>query len=112
MTEIYRIRRVVGTDSSSSGDAKIYEGREAFERDLLYYAIEVYGMNVERNRDPLSDRIWRACKRWLDMLWGVKGEKQPGRFTKKILAVQQLVDGEWVDLPWELVAPHIAWGER
>lgn len=103
--EVFRIRysRAIG------GQWDLYENREAFEAAVLEAMIEVAA--AAHNRDPVVRRAERACAMWARSMFArsVFSRDDDLRPVERVYAVEQLVDGEWVELAPRLVPPRLEW---
>lgn len=102
MADLWRIRMVKGTANSSGGEREIVESREAMERMLLNAACEA-AEDHRQNKDGDERRRFRA--------WRVLVRRLPepeGWTVQRIVGVDHLVDGEWVECKWSLRAPELA----
>jgi hypothetical protein len=93
---LYRLHVAKGRGNASWGEAKIYESRDEFERDVV---------------DALLDVMAKESSGWrLGLINQCKSEKDADVKVTRIIATQQLVDGEWVDLVPTLHPPRLDLG--
>lgn len=87
-----------GSASSSGGEVRYYEGEASVERlrdDVLYAFLNQV---VDNTRGTSLARTWL-------------GERVYPRLSK-VVKVQRLVDGEWVELDVDLVLPDVVLTEK
>lgn len=106
--QLFKLRTVRGTGSSSSGDVQYFETQEGFEKELMLALIETLvndeasGSVYRRDRDT-----WRVWYRLLDALR--QGETPEGYTYKRVLGAWKLVEGAWVALSLDIVPPVMHW---
>lgn len=101
MAELYRIKRVVVSGMSSTGETKYYENYESFARDLFEFEMQVlYRGDARKHKE-----VVRLMRIWYDEK--IKNEVQ-GRHTKEVVSVQSLQNGEWVDVRYRVNEPSVA----
>jgi hypothetical protein len=92
---LYRARFVRDAGSATSGEVRYYEGEgslDALRREVL-----------EASLNHLVDTSPRSAagivRTWL-------GDREFPRLSK-VIEVQRLVDGEWVDVSYQVVTPNV-----
>lgn len=102
--DMWRLRMVRGSSSTSSGDWKLYESRDALERDLFPAAVESEAHAHIRGvvRRGETER-WRRFRKW----WQTnQGQDDDDRWhIVRIVGVDHLVDGQWVEVEWSISPP-------
>lgn len=99
---VFRVRYGIDTSSNGSrGEWKLYSDMNALKEDLLIAYLEVTG-KPGRGR---SDRHkWLIAREWRNFF---KKTTETYPRVNEIYAVEQLVDGGWVEIQPEFVDPAV-----
>lgn len=98
---VFRARYGISYSAGGSGgDWRLYEDVATLKRDLLAAYLDVLSHPGKRDRSP---RSWFA-RRWRQHL---RGDDEAYPCVREIYAVEQIVDGEWVEITPEFIDPDV-----
>lgn len=98
--ELYRLHVVRRTGSK----VKLYERPEDFEADLFDALLDAATEKAAHWYSLRTISAWIRYRRGEDADYGKR--------VQRVIAAQQLIDGDWVDLKPHLVPPSIAYEEE
>ena len=96
MAELYRLQVGKRRGGASWGDVELFESHEAFQSAVADALLDV---------EEKKAKGWRLrlLRRWRE----IRGKKETEVRVDRVFAIQELVDGEWVDLHATLVPPSL-----
>lgn len=99
---MYRLRQVNATANSSMGEWLYFESAEAMRGALMTAAISA----VVHKYDSRNQDDWRATKLWHEKVM-FEGTDKETRWIDRVVGVDKLVDGEWVELKYVFHPPRL-----
>lgn len=89
--------------NGSGGDWKLYDDESEMKQDLLAAYLDVLGA-PEKGRGMYKEDRW-----WFARIWRrhLRGDDETYPRVRSIHAVEQLVDGAWVDIQPEFIDPDV-----
>lgn len=101
---VFRVKYGIRLSSNgSTGDWKLYDNVQDMKRELLVAWLEV----ADKDRDVRGTKNWTRkwfCRAWRNHL---KGTEDYFPRASQIFAVEQFVEGEWVEITPEFVEPEV-----
>lgn len=104
--DMWRLRLAKGTGMSGGGEWSYYESRDDIESALFAAVVEMKACESPRTRE--AEREKRRWWHWRQLNGG--DDVSQRWFVQRIVAVEHLVDGEWVDTPWSITPPVLTLG--
>jgi len=92
MSDLWRIKTTIRYGGGSTGDWSYYESQDSFE-DALFSA----ALSAEANGRGEYRRRFRT--------WWRKLENDETPYVDRVVAVDRMVNDEWVPVKWKIVPP-------
>lgn len=102
--DMWRLRIARGNSSAGGGDWTLYDNRAALEHALFTHAVEAEAHADIRNR-ATDERRRRWFKTWWKANTADVDEDVNAWHTQRIVGVDHLVDGAWVEVEWSISPP-------
>lgn len=107
--DMWRLRVARGNRNAGGGDWTMFDNRSELEHALFVSAVEAEAFGNIKNR-VTDERRHSWFRAWWRATTPDADEDVHAWHTYRIVAVEQLTDGEWVEVEWSISPPVLTLG--